>query len=319
MPASHRVALALVFVLLAALSLRQVGSLDAGFHLKAGERMLQGAGWPRTDPFTFTINDHPWVDTSWGYQVLLAAVHSIAGAPGITLMHAALVLLVFFTLYRTSRLPPFDPSTLILVLLASAVACEMRYEARPELVSWLMLALVLHLLHRHAEGLGSALPALAAIHLIWANLHGLFVLGWAAIACFLAGLWLRHRRLDRRLAFWGAVSVMITLANPYGWRGALFPFTLATRLGGDNVFGQSIGEFVSPFTLGLSEQFPFYPRAPIGAFAVIAALAILSTLLHLRQRRYWYCLLTLALAPLAFGMVRNIPLLVVSCVPGIVW
>jgi hypothetical protein len=43
-----RIALVAVFGLLAILATRQVSSLDVGFHLKAGEHILAGNGWPET-------------------------------------------------------------------------------------------------------------------------------------------------------------------------------------------------------------------------------------------------------------------------------
>ena len=260
---AYQVCLALVFGLLAVFSIRQVGSLDTGFHLKTAAWMLDNHAWPRTDPFTFTINDHPYIDMSWGYQLALHTVHRFFDAPGIVLFHAALVLGVFFVIYRTARLGAADPATLLLLMLAGAIASELRFEARPELVSWVFLAAVLHILHRHAEGETGPLPALAVIHLVWANTHSLFILGWAATGCFVLGLALANRRIDKRLLGWGLASVLVTVINPYGWRGVLFPFTLATRLQSDNLFGQSIGEFVSPFDLGLTQQFPFHPRLPI--------------------------------------------------------
>jgi len=318
LPYTCRLALALSFALLLTLATRQVGSLDVGFHLKAGEHILHGNGWPRTDPFTFTIYDHPYTDTSWGYDVLLALTQRAGGAAGLVILHAALALAVFFIVYRTCRLTPVDPTTLAVLLPAGVLASEMRYEVRPELLSWLFLALVLHILHRRAEGRSSPLPALAVIHLIWANSHGLFILGWGALACFVAGSWLRRKALDRRLATWGLVSVAVTLINPYGWRGVVFPFTLATRLSEQNAFGQSIGEFVSPFGLGLSDQFPFYPRAPIWTFRLLFILAVIALIRLLRRRRYESALVSILFLYLSARMIRNIPLMVVACLPGII-
>lgn len=311
--------LVLGFLVLALLAARQVGSLDVGFHLKAGEHILSGQGWPRTDPFTYTLNDHPYIDTSWGYQVLIAMARRALDAPGLVILHAALVLATFFILYRTARIAPVDPTSLVLFLVAGGVASEMRFEVRPELVSYLFLALVLHLLHRHAEGLRSPLWALPVIHLVWANSHSLFILGWGAIACFAAGLWIRDRRPDRRLFAWGLGSVAVAFLNPYGWRGVLFPFTLATRLQRENPFGGSIGEFVSPFALGISEQNPFYPRLPIFTFRILALLAVAALLVLLRRRRFHAGLIILAFLPLSAGMIRNIPLLVIAALPGMIW
>ena len=194
----QRVALVLVLLLIGLFALRQVASPDIGFHLKAGNYILSGNGWPQDDPFTYTVNDHAYIDTSWGYQVLLALVERISGAPGMILLHVALVLVVFSLVALTTRMVPGEIRLLIPVLLLGGVAAEPRLEVRPELLSFAFLALVLYLLHRHAEGLRSPLWALPVIFLSWTNSHSLFVLGWVAMGCFLLGLALKRKRVDRK-------------------------------------------------------------------------------------------------------------------------
>src|SRR5437867_8090174 len=127
----HRGALVVVLALLALLAAREVASPDIGFHLKAGEYILAGHGWPRTDSFTYTIKGHPYVDTSWGYQVLLALLQRAFDAPGLVLFHDLVVVAIFFTLYRTARLAPVDAASLTLFLLAGGLASAMRFEVRP--------------------------------------------------------------------------------------------------------------------------------------------------------------------------------------------
>jgi tetratricopeptide (TPR) repeat protein len=297
------------------LAVRQVGSLDIGFHLKAGEFILERHDWPRTDPFTYTLHDHLYIDTSWGYQVLVAAVHRLGGARGIVLFHAAVVLAVFLLLYRTARLRPVDPSLLVVLFLVGGLACEVRFEARPEVLSWLLLAAVLHVLERRACGLAAPLWLLPLLHLAWANLHSLFVLGWIAMAAYLFGAAGADRRPDRPLLRWALLSLVAPIINPYGWRGLVFPFTLATRLDLQNAFGQSIGEFVSPFALDFSDQFPFVPWAPLVAFWCFAALSAMAVLRSPRGRRLHAWLLWLPFTYLAAKMMRNMPLLVVATLP----
>lgn len=229
LPHLHRGPLLLMFFLLALLAFRQVGSMDAGFHLKAGNHILSGHGWPRTDPFTYTLGDHPYTDTSWGYQVLLALADRGGGAPGMVVFHLLILAGIFFLLYKTMRLAPVDPSTAVLLLGAGILACEMRYEVRPELLSYLFLAGLLYLLHRHALGSRTPLWLLPLLLWLWANCHALFVLGWVALACAAAGLWLRDRKPDRSLLAWGGTALLAPLLNPYGVKGVLFPFTLMTR------------------------------------------------------------------------------------------
>jgi len=172
-----RVMLGLVLLVLALAALRQVSSPDVGFHLEAGNHILSGKGWPATDPFTYTVTDHPYLDTSWGFQVLLSLAERVAGAPGMVLFHVALTLVLFWLVARTARLVSGESCVLLLLLLLGGIASEPRFEVRPEMLSYTLLAWVLYLLHRHAEGLGTRLWLLPPIFLVWVNLHGLFVLG----------------------------------------------------------------------------------------------------------------------------------------------
>jgi len=315
----QRIALAAVFLVIAVLSTREVGSLDAGFHLKAGEHVL-AHGWPDTDPFTYTVNDRPYIDTSWGYQVLLAALHKSAGAPAIVLFHTTLVLLIFGLVYLSVRRLTRDAVATILVLFLGALAAEMRFETRPELVSYALLALTLCVLGRYDEEPDARrqrvyLWLLPAIQLTWVNVHGLFVLGWVALACFNAGRLLRDRRVDLALAGWSGIAAAITLINPYGWKALLLAIELTTRFGGGNPFKQNIAEFSSTFLVGRSESMPFYPRVPFNAFWILAVLVVLSIVPLWRRRRYPALLLVSFLIP-ATMMVRNMPLMVVACSPG---
>jgi tetratricopeptide (TPR) repeat protein len=310
------VALAAVFALAATLALRQVGSLDVGFHLAVGERLLQGAGWPRTDPFTYTVPDHRYVDPSWGYQLLLALVARAAGPAGLVLLHVGLVLAAFGAVAATARHRGAPVETLAGLLLLGVLASELRFEVRPELVSYALLALVLWILERRAAPEAGAVWPLPVIFLAWANLHSLFFLGWVAIGAFALGLALRDRRLDRPLLLAGAASAGVTLINPYGIATLAFPLTLATRLDQDNVFGQSIGEFVSPFALRVSDAFPFYPRTPIGAFRLLFLLVLVSLVVLAYRRRWPQVLVALPFVALAAAMVRNMPLLAVAALPG---
>jgi hypothetical protein len=315
----QRAALALVFALTVLLALRQVDSLDVGFHLKAGNHVLDGRGWPRTDPFSFTMREHRYVDTSWGYQVLIAAVERLGGAGGLVLLHAALVLGVFVLLWRTALLEGVDRTVLAALLFLGALASEMRFAVRPELVSYLLLAGLLHLLHRHAHARGAPLALLPVLFLVWANVHSLFVLGWGALACVCVGLALRRGAIDRPLVLWSLASVAVTLVNPYGWRGVFFPFTLLTRFRESNPFHAEIGEFVSPFDAAALEERPFYPWIPVQAFRLLVVLGGLAFVVLLVRRRWACALLLLVFAVPAVSMIRNTPLLVVAGLPAIAW
>jgi tetratricopeptide (TPR) repeat protein len=313
-----RIAVGLVLLVLALFTLRDIASPDIGFHLEAGNHILDGNGWPQTDPFTYTVTDHAYIDTSWGYQVALALVERAFGAPGMILVHVALTLATFWLATLAARLVPGEVRVLVPLLLLGGLAAEPRFEVRPEMLSYALLALVLYLLHRRAEGLRAPLWILPPIFLVWTNAHSLFILGWVALACFVAGLWMKQRHVDLPLLGWSVASVAVGLVNPYGWKALAFPLVLATRMREANVFARSIGEFFSPLEYLRSDQLMFY-FVPIVCFFGFALLVLLSVRTLWRQRRFWCVLLCLAFLPLALVMIRNVPPLAVACLPGAVW
>jgi len=312
-----RIVLILVFILLAVLGARQLGGIDIGFHLKAGEQILSGDGWPRTDTFTYTVNDHVYIDSSWGFQVLIAAIYRAAGPAGLAWFQIVSVLGVFYLLLLTTRLVKTDPLILLLLFILSALVVEVRIDVRPEWVTYLFLASVLLILHRHAEGRPGSLRLLPVIMLVWVNTHSLFILGWAALACFVCGLAMRDRRLDRPLLGWSALSVVaVALVNPYGWKVFVFPITLVTRLQEGNLFSSSIGELLSPFAI---LDRPFYPRLSTAMFFVFSVLAVAALYPLIKQKRYHSVLLTIVFLPLGLRSVRNVPLPILAALPGVIW
>jgi len=225
---------------------------------------------------------------------------------------------MFSVVIRTARLVPGESRVLLPLLVLGGLAAEPRFAVRPEILSYTLLALVLLILQRHAEGLGSRLRLLPVIFLVWVNSHGLFVLGWVALACFVVGTTLRHKRIDLPLLGWSAASIVAGLINPYGWRALAFPLTLATRMNEANVFARNIGEFFSPLDYLRSDQLMFY-LVPVACFFILAVFTALSVLSLWRQKRFAGVLLCLAFLPLALIMVRNVPALAVACLPGAVW
>ncbi|TPW09224.1 MAG: hypothetical protein FD129_2271, partial [bacterium] len=211
-----------------------------------------------------------------------------------------------------------DELALALGLLLATIAMELRYEARPEMVSYTLLALQLHLLSRRAAGRPTPAWIFVVAQLIWANMHSLFILGWLVMAVFVVGGWLETRKFDRGLALAMGAAIAVSFVNPYGLDGVRFPFTLLTRFQAGNPFAQSIGEFVSSMSPKLGEDFPNYPYWPIWSFRALMGLTAVGLFLLFRRRKYTALLLVLAFAPLGIRMIRNIPLAVIVVMPALI-
>ncbi len=315
--AASRVALRLAFVLVlalaAALAWREETSLDYGFHAATGRYILEHRAWPRTDPFTYTVADHPYIDMHGLTQIALALAERAGGLGAVGLFRVAMVLattgiLISHALRRGAR----TPALLALFFTLGLLAWEQRFFARPELATFLVLAVELWLLRRHAEdGRARWLYALPVLQLVWVYAHALSLFGVAVAGLYaLCGLATRRRR-DRTP--WVAVALMgvAMLLNPYGPRGVAFLWNLRTRLEATNVFAGSISELGSPFAPGTPDLFPFL------AFKALFGLGLVCVLAALPRRRVspFDLALVAVFLWLAATAVRNIGLFVVAALP----
>ncbi|MCG3174601.1 MAG: hypothetical protein GMKNLPBB_02846 [Myxococcota bacterium] len=295
---------------------RQMGDNDTGFHLRAGDYILNGGGWPRTDPFSFGMSDHAYTDTSWGFQVLAAALYRLAGVAGPIALTAVLAVAMFGFALLAARLRAGNAAWGPLLLLASVVAVEIRLEIRPEMLSYALFSAELFLLHRYRQTGRLKWWVLPAIHLLWANCHALYPVGLAAQGAFFLGGWLETRRPDWRLAKIAAGSFAMGVINPYGFKGLFFPIELLTRFSSGNIFAREIAELeANPFKLNLTDRFPFYPMASVWTFRLLVLLMIPAAWTLIRKRQWTHMLLALLYLPLAFRMIRNIPLVVIAILP----
>ena len=213
--------LAVGLPVLAAL-IANLSSVDLAYHLRAGEITLDTGRIPTFDTFTWTATGIDWLNQQWGAQVILAAVHRVAGWTGLALLRAALVGLTFGFLFEACRLRGIDLRRAAWLTLAAFVVSAVALALRPQLFGMTLLALTL-LIVAGRRAHPRWLWAVPAIVLVWANVHGSFFLGIAVLG--LAWLEDVHDRVPsphRALAV-AAVAGIVANLNPFGiavWRYA---------------------------------------------------------------------------------------------------
>jgi len=329
-------ALACALALAAVLAWRTDASYDTGFHLATGRWILAHRAWPKLDPFTFTVPDHPYVTMHGLFQVALALAQRAGGDAGMGVLRLALVLVAFGLTWATCRRRGVGSPALLLAGTALAVlAAEVRFSLRPELVTFACLAALLHLLARHrAERRARWLWAAVALQVVWVNGHALSPLGPAVLGLYAAsGLAAPATRRDGApwLAFAGACLAL--LANPYGLAGAAFAVNLATRLQPQNAFARSIVELAPTFSREFAHLKPVLAfeallvgtalllaadRAAPGPAEGAAAAPLPKRAAATAPRTDLFdALIALLFAALAVRAVRNIPLFAVAALPPV--
>lgn len=199
---------------------------DVSWHIATGGWILDHHAIPHTDPFSFTWAGKPWVPIEWLAEVLYAGAYRLAGYGGVAaLVTAALIVLhaVVFTAAKRGW-----AALAVIVLMDVALIPTML--ARPHLLTWPLLAGWTWLMLRARER-NRAPPLLAAaLMIVWANLHGSFVMGLAIAGFFgLEALLLsadKGRALRQWLVF-GSFCGAAIFVNGNGFDGVLHPLRIS--------------------------------------------------------------------------------------------
>jgi hypothetical protein len=225
------------------LSNRPLGDADIGWHIRTGEQILATRTLPRTDSFSSTMQGQPWFAWEWLYDIVLGILHRACGLNGVVWLCALLVSAVFVMLLSQMLKRGTGLLLAIVLMLLAETAAMIHLYARPHIVSWLFSLLWFVVLDRwedwdHAASrVQGSLPRwipwfFPASMLLWVNLHGGWLFGFALLGIYALAAWVESVRGQKTDAFaairaahraramtWVfAVSAVATLVNPYGWR-----------------------------------------------------------------------------------------------------
>lgn len=312
------IALGAVALLVACLSLQQIASVDYWWQWKTGE-VVSRSGPPRVDPFSFTHGGQPRVEVRWLYCWGLYQLTNTLGPAAATIVKTLAVFAMFgaMALLAGVRRQRILVAALIAV---AAIACSQRLVVRPETATYLFVALFVVGVERLQQGASRWRWMLLALQVVWANVHGLFLLGPAIIGAWGVGEWIdavrtgrtadpEHRRRLRTAALLVGGTILASCVNPYG------PKVLALAIGqgaslGNEIQKQVFLELRSPFSFGQRFTAVVFYEALIGCTVVAALLG------GVRQRVFWLLLVASQLY-LSTTAIRNLPLFGLVAIPFI--
>jgi hypothetical protein len=188
-------------------------AVDLAYQVRAGNEILTTGAVPRMDTWTFTVAGTPWLDQQWLAQVVLALGHRVGGWELLAVLRAGLVaasvgMLVAVAMERGAS----ARTASILALVAFALAAP-ALALRPQLLGILLFAVLLWLVAARLRHPRAYLLAPVVV-VLWANVHGSFVLGPA----LLGYAWVSDvvARRPARQTLWILIAgTAATLLNPY--------------------------------------------------------------------------------------------------------
>lgn len=176
----RRTAVAALFILLFILASRISIDPDLWWHVRAGETTLSQGAPLMTDVFSFTRAGSHWVNHSWGSQILLALIKQAFGFQAMGFYTGIMAVLGMIFLYLCCEGNPFMKA--FICFLAAAIASSY-WSPRPQMVTFVLSAVVLYLLHLYKRRGVDRLWLIPPMIVVWVNLHA----GFAAAFIFMGG------------------------------------------------------------------------------------------------------------------------------------
>ncbi|MBI2063249.1 MAG: tetratricopeptide repeat protein [Candidatus Yanofskybacteria bacterium] len=223
---------------------------DTGLYIMDGKTIWETQNVFRNNIYSFTVPDHPVYDHHWMSSVVFYLVSEIFGFGALTILKTAILLSAFAILF-IAAMKKANFWLVAVFSLPTILILAGRNRIRPEMFSYLFLALFLYLLfdlEKHPER--KRIFWLIPLQLLWVNFHLFFFLGIVLVAGFLfekVVLYMPKIRLRQfgRLADWRInlknlrndpvvkklLSVLFILfavifINPNGLEGALAPLKI---------------------------------------------------------------------------------------------
>jgi hypothetical protein len=305
-----RAGIGLGFLGIALLMVYPIKDPDLWWLLAGGQYMVEHRTFLTTDPFSASSRGATWLNHAWGFELILYGAYRAGGTTGLILLQVTFALLAFGLLYRQIVREGGGRPWALLVVALGALATRGFWEPRPQLVTYVFLALFWTILRDYVQDQRDRLGWLIPLTVLWINLHagfavGLALIGLTALAESLAALTggspARGFRRPARLAAIGVASGAAAVLNPFHIHAVLFPFQVL----GERVAQSMIIEWASP---------PFsHPQVRL-----IEGLLLLSLVLFLAspRRAGWTDVVVLGVAThLALQATRNLPLFVLLLIP----
>jgi len=282
-----------VFMLLLLLGSRLLADPDTFWQIAIGNWIIDHGAVPRQDVFSFTMRGAPWISTQWLAQVLYAVVYDRAGWAGPVLL-ASLAIATAFALLARFLFDRLAPVPALILTLAALVLSAPHLGARPHVLALPVMVAWFAGLVRAADDRRVPAWPLLLVMMLWANLHGSFILGLALIAPIAAdAVWTAERKQRVRLAlYWFYFAVVAALAaciTPYG------PESILATL---RILG--LGDALSIISEWRPQDF-----GRLGAFELIVLIAIGFALFSGLKLSPIRIVIVLGLLHLALSHVRN--------------
>lgn len=286
---------------------------DLGRHIKVGEIIFQTSTVPKTNLFSYTNPDFPFINTHWLFGVI---AHLFNQAGILNQLLILKVVIFLFSVWLIFKIIPKEKSALLLpIAFIFLHVLRERTELRPEIFSFLFAASTFYILEKFLKQQTRLIFLLPLIQLLWINTHIYFFVGLTLQAIFIIHLGyqsLKSQIIGKNLKLLGFIfgqSILFSLINPNTLAGLLYPLNVTKNYGYSIVENQTIFLLES---IGFSNPNFIFVKI---AWGIIAA----SIIFAVSKRNFEMKNILIALFGVGLTLlnVRSLPYLVFLSLPAV--
>ncbi|MBA3688813.1 MAG: hypothetical protein H0W81_08300 [Chloroflexi bacterium] len=275
---------------------------DYFWHLTTGKLIAETGRVPSADPFSFTWFGQPWTPHEWLSELMIFRLVEAVGRIGALLVFGLFPPAIFGVLAAALTRQGARVLAIGLPFALGAFALIPYVTLRPQAISWLLIAVLLWILLEATADHPRRFLLVVPLFVLWANLHGLYVVGLGVVGVYLLFTLAGHTLMSRARgwAIGGTLAAVgASMLTPAGPIGILYPL-----------------RYIEPGDWGLANiqewQSPnFHEPAHLAFLALIVAVGLNAG----RRTPGWLVALSWIGVGLGLLALRNVPVGVVLCMP----
>ncbi|MEP7103383.1 MAG: hypothetical protein ABI721_01580 [Candidatus Dojkabacteria bacterium] len=240
---------------------------DFGWHLRLGKEILENNTF--TNNITYTCTNYIWTNHSWLSDVDIYWIYIHLGMAILSAFFSFLIILGVYFNYKTFKYLFKDKVSYfhtVLFIIISYLILMAFITIRPQIISFVFISILLNRLVKiYYENLSKKDVVFGIIlFLLWGNLHGGFVVGYALISLFILVIFtkftllifqnakpeLAFKKLKESSKFFILIltSLPFTVINPFGFNSWVEAF--------NNIVSPQNSSFISEWSsVNLKQQY----------------------------------------------------------------
>lgn len=274
---------------------------DTYWHLAAGDWMIDQRRVLTTDVFSHTYAGRPWLSHEWLAEIVMAASLRVGGWSGLLILSGLAAAATVGVMAARLR-PMLSPVSLLTTLVLAMALMAPSLLARPHLLALPMLAVWMVGLLRARDAERAPGLWMAALMLLWANVHASYALGFVVMAVLALEALVEGRgdpwRVIRAWAPVGLLSLGAAMLTPHGPAGLLYPFQTSAMTTLTAITEWLPADFTKPGPFELTLLATLFVCLRSGVRIPVLRLVLLLLLLHMGLQHARHQIVLAVIAPL---------------------